>query len=409
MGKTNLEKWGDLYCHKGFDGFLEECSKDGVHQIGDNVAPYHVLVNGFNRNPDFLMVAFTGAVIREKKLPPYFSYMEIARNLNLGLFSIADPSLLLSKDLGLAWYVGNKVNGNIAKILANLLDRLIEKTGRKLILCGGSGGGFAALNIQQLMVNFKDTDSVVFNPQTNVVNYNEWAVKRYFSSCFEELKNKDIESITDYFNKNKLSFIVSENSEIKRLILINGYDPNHVRKHVSRLIDFKNNTKTKVLFGDWGVGHVAPDRKFHLSVLRKIIEGEDSNKVGEGLEGRFKPALMFISHKKMLDEKIKIKIWETKVAGEIVYCVQCNIFDFFMGYSIKFAIYDNLRNKLIFDSDYVLGADMDGFILKAGVDFALRKKNFTLKVYVKDISDCLFVYDFGFFENLIGKKIKKIA
>lgn len=63
------------------------------------------------------------------------------------LIAIADPSLLLSDKLDLAWYAGNENLKNLPQMIASILDNITGKLDTKLIFFGGLGGGFATLSI----------------------------------------------------------------------------------------------------------------------------------------------------------------------------------------------------------------------------------------------------------------------
>src|SRR5690554_6790937 len=86
---------------------------------------------------------------------PFFSFSGIASEIRIPLISFSDPSLMLNADLRLGWHLGNYLIPDYKDKVARFLDALSVSLDKKIILAGGSGGGFAALNISNLMDNKK--------------------------------------------------------------------------------------------------------------------------------------------------------------------------------------------------------------------------------------------------------------
>ena len=399
LGKFDLSKWGDVYKHDSFDTVIDNLSVNAVHQVECQENPYHILIQNLDSKKNYAIVSFHGAEKRNDKLPPFFCYKGIAENLQVGLVSISDPSLLLNDSLRLSWHLGNRVNGNIVQKIAYFLDDLIDKIGKKLLLCGGSGGGFAALNVQQSMRNSLQTKAIVFNPQTDISKYYDSVLIKYFSSCFYEEKN--ISKIKEYFKNNNFPFEIELNSNLERLILINGSDPNHVRKHVSKFINLRSEGKTVVCFGDWGLGHVPPERNVHIDILKRIIDGENFNSIRDAVSLNYKPALLYYSHKKSLKKNLKIKFW---LINDYL-CISNNIFDFFIGHSIQYIIYDKASGKDIFNSGYVTSVDMDGIVINRN-SLLGEIRDWVLNLIIEDILGNKEKFSFSLAEKLI-KKIPK--
>lgn len=127
-------------------------------------------------------VIFTGAIHkREEKTGPFFSGLGITKSKNLPLIAIADPSIDQYENLSLAWYTGGPTD-NFVSNLVTLLKVIQDITNRQLLFAGGSGGGFAALNFSQYFEN--ECTVLIWNPQTDIFEYNEQAVKNYLRILF---------------------------------------------------------------------------------------------------------------------------------------------------------------------------------------------------------------------------------
>lgn len=161
-------------------------SLPGIHtiQFEPGESPIDIYVNEHIAATDFKVqpVFFTGAVSsRGDKKGPFFSGLGLTNNRKLPLISIADPSLDDDTSLSLAWYTGGP-NDNFTKNLLTILTALQESLKRELVFIGGSGGGFAALNIASRFAG--DSTALVWNPQTDIYEYAERFVKAYLRSRF---------------------------------------------------------------------------------------------------------------------------------------------------------------------------------------------------------------------------------
>lgn len=180
-------EWGSV------DQFLEDLSvaRDGLHSIQLGHGQHlDVLLRDAPLDPVSRVssVFFNGAVTqRATKTPPFLSGAGMSKKLGLPLISFADPTLTLSQDLGLAWYLGARgvdVQGAIARILRAAVDF----SGNDLWLVGGSGGGFAALQAAQRVGS--GCHVLVWNPQTDVLEYSPRLVKQFLETTYVSLRGQ---------------------------------------------------------------------------------------------------------------------------------------------------------------------------------------------------------------------------
>lgn len=180
-------EWGSV------DQFLEDLStiRDGLHSIQLGHGQHlDVLLRDAPLDPVSRVssVFLNGAVTqRATKTPPFLSGAGMSKKLGLPLISFADPTLTLTQDLGLAWYLGARgvdVQGAIARILRAAIDY----SGNDLWLVGGSGGGFAALQVAQRVGS--GCHALVWNPQTDVLEYSPRLVKQFLESVYMSLRGQ---------------------------------------------------------------------------------------------------------------------------------------------------------------------------------------------------------------------------
>lgn len=221
--------------------------RDGVHAIQMPNAPsLDLLING---NPlaagTSVPVFFSGAVQnRDDKSGPFFSGFGMSVSENIPLISIADPSLELDKPVSLGWYVGNEKQSLVDDILS-VLTSIIERSNNELLLIGGSGGGYAALMFGQRLG--EKASAFVWNPQTDILEYNEKFVKDYLSAAFpvalaNALNEFDWKArVREYFDRHNLQHSVLPDFEMKvethRSLYIQQATDWHVRSHAAPYIN----------------------------------------------------------------------------------------------------------------------------------------------------------------------------
>lgn len=127
---------------------------DGVYRLtGSNITVDYLLRDVQKaRELGTVLVCFSGAIkTREGKTGPFFSGAGLHIRSGLPLISISDPTLALSDDLCLSWYMGDRDTVHLPQTIAAHLDGIAAHLGVQLVMAGGSGGGFAILNVQQHM------------------------------------------------------------------------------------------------------------------------------------------------------------------------------------------------------------------------------------------------------------------
>lgn len=151
-----------------------------------------------NRGSDVLIVAFHGALVRETTILPRFERLATLLNTEHNLLFISDPTLRLGDDLQLSWYTG-WAELDLRPILAEWAIKAAKAAGaERIVFMGGSGGGFAALQVSAFVPG---STAVVFNPQTVLTRYlvegkHMGPQRRYVRVVMPEMAPVPIEKLT---------------------------------------------------------------------------------------------------------------------------------------------------------------------------------------------------------------------
>ncbi|MBW5798987.1 hypothetical protein [Halomonas elongata] len=341
-GERKLSYWGEEEVKFLFEGFE-----------GDSA-----------RESSFALVVFGGAVTNRKRRGgkgPFFAGVRVSEELGMPLVSVSDPSLELSDTIGLAWYVGNQKIRRLPEFIAETLDAISKVSGKKLILAGGSGGGFACLLISSLMEH--EANVVVWNPQTSIPEYVPGVVKNYLETAFPSsrekiskewrYKKKRKQIVFDVLRDEDVSHSIKiESLNSKKVIYFQNLSDWHVEKHCGKLmseVKMKRGGKERLIadgvslyLGDWGNGHAPIPRELLKGVIRKIVRHDGD--VGFNLR-----------HKNLISSQVPLFALD-EVSGDVsVSCSGGTIISFlslshpklstFPG--VKYAFYFILNGKLL--------------------------------------------------------------
>lgn len=257
--------------------------KDAIHVIrlrdGSNL---DFLIRGGIRNHDSsraLPVFFNGAVDRTKGQPPFFSGSSIASEIGTPVVAIADPTISPSNNLGIGWYTGHPNSGAqdaITQLLQSLSDRFLLR----LVLVGGSAGGFASLYYAARI----GESAFVWNPQVDLLRYAPAHVREYLSvvlsdgswaediaAVMRDTPPIDYELAASELNSNRIEFRVRDTSPISRMLYLQNASDTHESSHARPLRERENystigsglhQSGTRIMaVGNFADSHRAPSRE----------------------------------------------------------------------------------------------------------------------------------------------------
>lgn len=289
----NYQQWNVLhYSWDSVDHFTQNFVwRPGIHTIkyGPTGLEIDILLSNCHPTVEMLRVPiiFSGALSkRGSKTGPFFSGRKISESFEFPSISIADPTLDMNPELTLGWYTGG-LETDFSSALANLLSSLGESLEKELLLVGGSGGGFAALNLIRHLG--KKVSIFVWNPQTDIYSYAERHVKDYlrqvYSFAHSTLSRIDWKEYcrprTDrYFSTNVLTTDLLVQSQ-STLYLQNRSDW-HYESHLMPLWKLCSDRELAhgintidsnhaVLVHDFAKGHDPIDADLIGTIIRKLI------------------------------------------------------------------------------------------------------------------------------------------
>ena len=363
---------------------------NGIHNIQtkNNNKFIDILIDGIDNldNSSYIIVCLGGAISnRTEKRGPFFSGINITRELNNTLISISDPTLTINNKISIGWYVGNKYIQNFPKLIASILDKISEKLCKKLLFIGGSAGGYGSLLINSYLKT--ETISLIWNPQIKIKNYADSFVKTYEKFALEENQ-----FIDDY--ENIISDLTNINipKNISILYLQNITDYSHCENQLypfikdekyykigrSTLIHDENNII--ISLGNFGLGHAVPSYKLLLFLIKHLMKKESiphtSWLLDQGIkEISDKPPeiLLFDSEKEIFPFIINYKISSEKV---FIECIHEELL--VTGGQFRFAFYLLSQNTKI---ETIWYSDSN----KCSFDLPDKKDNLSVICFVKDL------------------------
>lgn len=268
--------------------FLE--AKNGIFHFLDGKRHLDILINGIERLKEkgSVLVVFGGAVsTREFSAAPYFYGFSLAEQLQIPLISISDPTLSLSDSIKLGWYLGYDGFSDLPKTIAGILDNFSDSFGAKLLICGGSGGGFASLRVSTHLET-ENACLFIWNPQTSVENYVEQFVDEYIKTAFPN-------AITVGSIASRLSAIgvghdlsISAMQFRHQILYLQNHDDWHAEMHAHDFLQamacnqrkgvnvLANGSGFAYCLSNFGIGHVPPPHKLISHALSGLAEGKSS-------------------------------------------------------------------------------------------------------------------------------------
>ncbi|XUO88184.1 hypothetical protein RVM26_03545 [Halomonas sp. KM072] len=297
----NINRWGGVSFFSFEDFISLEKISDGCVKVELEGGSVDFFIDGVGRakNYNSALVCFSGAVPnRSTKSAPFFSGVNVAKDLDMPLISVSDPSLALSSNLALSWYAGNYQLNDLPDKIAKILDQISRLIKCKLILFGGSGGGFAVLSVIHKLSC--EAAGAVWNPQVSITRYNKRAVENYLNICFPSINNES--DMYKCFQKTGVEhdlhvvFASEFQKNVNVLYIQNEGDSHHMEKHAMPFVEslratkapgfnnvFYSGTGVSFWFGYWGEGHLVPDQEIIKTCLRELSVGSSSLEIARNL------------------------------------------------------------------------------------------------------------------------------
>lgn len=212
------------------------------------------------KESDALLVSLHGAIDRKKYSLPRFERFRTLRDYPASSLYVGDPALWNSEDLELAWFTGWS-GYDFYPVLAQMITATASAIGAEhVIINGGSGGGFAALQVSALVPG---SVAVAYNPQTSIYRYlhPRWPhmpQKRYLRHVWPELEVNDLSEDWTAPLGERLSAVkrYSISRDNRVVYMINQQDEHHISDHLEPFrAAHANADALQVIEYDGGSGH----------------------------------------------------------------------------------------------------------------------------------------------------------
>lgn len=260
--------------YESFEHFL---SGDDVPK-GRFVVPYEGVPVDFFYQPvpgaTTTVLFFHGSTQRDVDLPMHLG-KGMMRGTPANHLTISDPSLTLddSKTLILSWYAGSSRQPELQHFLRSVVQLVLERTGNPhLIFLGGSGGGFASLEMSR---HFPGSLALVMNPQTVLPNYHAHLVRRYLDLCWDGAPA--LSDLPAHIATN-LADVYQEPIAHTIAYIQNTRDDHHLENHQLPFLEKVGYDRNVFMMMDaWGEptgrGHVRPPAELVKSILQQLVAG----------------------------------------------------------------------------------------------------------------------------------------
>ena len=244
----------------------------GISTIYSGGLPIDVLVSP--GSSDTTIFFFHGAIERHFKLP-VLSGLGISGGLEANRVFISDPSLVLDNQLMLSWYAGNFHQPDLQQVLVSIFKRIVMSLGSsRAVFFGGSGGGFASLFFAS---HFQNSLALVFNPQTNIEEYSERAVRDFAAKAFRvETPHNSMLSELPSDVVVDLCELYREPKDTKIAYLQNANDEKHLQAHLRPFSQaIHSGTEFLLLKEPWQDGHSPPPKTLLSQLLNLAVSSND--------------------------------------------------------------------------------------------------------------------------------------
>lgn len=319
--RMNLIGWGGILFSGSAEAFASVEIKDGTYEIlfGKKILYMRVMNSRYLSQTESICVCLNAAISsRENKTPPYFSGEGISNSVGCCLISFSDPSTHI-EGVDLGWYVGNEGWLNFQRDLVLLIETITQKISKKLVIFGGSGGGYASFALSRLFS--RKAFVIGMNPQFDISLYpscNNFATRAFPKSKISDMQNfsKERDAWNHFFLQNGLitSFTHHDLNPLCDYLLLQSWnDTHHLRLHtplvlpsletlsLSKFYGAENNLS--YFFGPWGDRHSVVWKEHITLVLQMAINGASSLQISEKLATEF---LGISPDQKASSSKIKI-------------------------------------------------------------------------------------------------------
>lgn len=268
--------------HTDIESFATAGLADGIHTVWGGIYPIDFMLTLKPGRP--LVVYFNGAVPRDKyPTLPVLLGANMMTGFDASSIVISDAALHADPNLSLGWHAGTQ-GFDLPAAIRKVVDIVAKQTrASRLIFCGPSGGGFAAIECAS---HYPGSLCYVWNPQTDILQYSQSHVADYGKACFGLETIEECHARLPALIKSNLFDLLGRSASGGCVIYTQNLKDNHVIKHAKPLVEALSPetvlTKSKPVncrihdslwyfSTEWGDGHVPPSGRQIRAILRMLI------------------------------------------------------------------------------------------------------------------------------------------
>ncbi len=243
------------------------CFNRGEHIISVRLDELHALDAMVDFvGADVTFVSFHAALNKRTFSTPYFTGATLAaRKANRIL--VSDPSL--SEDVLLAWFAGSRAIS--FDLISAFVAKLIALAGApRVVFFGGSGGGFAALNLARL---HPGSSVIVANPQTDILKFYPrwWSAYGRHSWGLSGDDSSIAVGLGTLVTHDLVGRYAVDSPDVNIVYLQNQNDLHHIEHHQKPFMDAVDPARMRLIVGDWGPGHARPPKEQLIAVVDEVL------------------------------------------------------------------------------------------------------------------------------------------
>ncbi|QBF46698.1 DUF6270 domain-containing protein [Janibacter limosus] len=264
-----------------------------------------VIVGGRAGDAETCIPVFFGGAMpsRPQHTPPFFSGHNLGKLAGGRYLAFSDPLVAADTDLTLGWYAG-RAGDHAQETIARVLELAHRRWGQELLLVGGSGGGFAAL--EQLRRARVPTSAFVWNPQTDIQRYLPPFADAYLATALglsrpalggQTVDQREERARAAGIDLAAVGRPIATHGEGGRLLVLQNATDSHVADHMGPYLDrtdladlgdgLWSGGRESWLVADMGEGHAVPPRAtLEAAFLAMVRAGADSRRIATELRSR---------------------------------------------------------------------------------------------------------------------------
>ncbi|MGO0577035.1 DUF6270 domain-containing protein [Ornithinimicrobium panacihumi] len=269
MERRNTAEWGDFSDFSNVSEIERTAQLPELITLWQGGFPIDLMVE--DNGAATTLVSFHAALGGSGLQPPVFTGRAISAGIGVNRVFVSDPSLLSSKDLGLAWYLGTQ-ELDLTDVLTRVLSTLQTKLGAQhLVFFGMSGGGFASLNLSH---QFPGSLAVPVNPQTRILDYAPVHWQAMANACLGTRSEDEARRALEAHPRADQRQVYEAGFDNYVIYVQNSADGHVSNQMVPWLEAVGWSERAPVLMRDWGQGHKPPPPTYLREMLSKIAGAE---------------------------------------------------------------------------------------------------------------------------------------